>query len=284
MAIIPKTKYPGQIDTTDVNYPQGKARNIVTAGDGTGTPWEKDLANDILGFQQALLNAAAITPSGTPDSATVSQYLQALTYIIKHTTFDAGARVQGSPLSLAQFPTLDAATVRRVQPLIPTGSLDGYRAQTNGATADANWYFNYNSFGWTQHKADPAGSFIVFPISNLVDQSTLQDVRVLLRGAAYTALPASGSMPTVTLYRTSDESTVPVQIGAVGLDTAGTLAIFKGAHEIIVPTSSLAIDSTATPRNFWVSIQGVGSAAFQVDALDVVRVTATFSVTKLTPG
>lgn len=67
--------YPGQIDTTDpAGYPQGKAKNIVSAGDGTGTPWEKQIANDNLGFLQNLLDRASLSPSGTPDKVGASQY------------------------------------------------------------------------------------------------------------------------------------------------------------------------------------------------------------------
>lgn len=82
MAINPESQYPGKIDPATAAYPYGKARNITVPGDGTGTPWEAALVNDIFGFQQALLNLASITPNGTPDSATASQYLDAVLSII----------------------------------------------------------------------------------------------------------------------------------------------------------------------------------------------------------
>lgn len=82
MALVPKDKYPSQIDTSDPAYPHGKARNVGSPGDGTGTPWEEDLVNDVFGFQQALLDAASITPSGTPDKVGACQYLDALNVII----------------------------------------------------------------------------------------------------------------------------------------------------------------------------------------------------------
>lgn len=82
MAIVPKTKYPSQTLVTDAAYPHGKARNVVTPGDGTGTPWEADLVNDIFGFQQALLAAAAITPSNLPDKVGTSQYVDAIKALI----------------------------------------------------------------------------------------------------------------------------------------------------------------------------------------------------------
>jgi hypothetical protein len=83
LALKPSDRYPGQIDTSDlVNYPQGKARNRVIVGDGTGTPFERDLVNDIFGFQQALLRYAGITPSEVADTAILSQYLQAIDAMI----------------------------------------------------------------------------------------------------------------------------------------------------------------------------------------------------------
>lgn len=78
MAINPESRYPGNISPSDAEYPYGKARNIAQPGDGTGTPWEAAIVNDIFGFQQALLSEAGITPSGDPDTATNSQYLNAL--------------------------------------------------------------------------------------------------------------------------------------------------------------------------------------------------------------
>lgn len=77
MAIRPITEYPGKI-STDPNYPDGKARNVTSPGDNTGTPWDSKLVNDIFGFQQKLTTLAGIAPSGTPDNAINSQYFDAL--------------------------------------------------------------------------------------------------------------------------------------------------------------------------------------------------------------
>jgi len=85
MAIDPSAKYPGQIVTADANYPYGKARNVVSEGDGTGTPFEEDLVNDVFGFQQALLQEVSVAPSGTPDHANTSQYRDALKTLTRRT-------------------------------------------------------------------------------------------------------------------------------------------------------------------------------------------------------
>lgn len=78
MAISISEQYPSKTAGNTTNYPFGEARNVTTPGDGTGTPWERAIVNDDQGFKQALLAAAGLTPSGTPDTAIASQYLEAL--------------------------------------------------------------------------------------------------------------------------------------------------------------------------------------------------------------
>lgn len=78
MALDLTVTYNGQVDDSDPDYPQGKARNVVVEGDGTGTPYEEQIVNDQLGFHQALLQTAGIEPSGSADTANDSQYLQAV--------------------------------------------------------------------------------------------------------------------------------------------------------------------------------------------------------------
>lgn len=77
MAIDLTVQYPGNVDPASPDYPYGQARNITVPGDGTGTPWEAALANDLLGHQQATLTAGGEVPSGTSEKATNSQYLKA---------------------------------------------------------------------------------------------------------------------------------------------------------------------------------------------------------------
>ena len=82
MAINPESQYPGKITPSTPSYPYGSARNVTVPGDGTGTPWEAALVNDLFGFQQAILARAGVVPNGTPDNATASQYLDALLNVV----------------------------------------------------------------------------------------------------------------------------------------------------------------------------------------------------------
>ena len=92
MAIDLTVQYPGKVDAASPQYPFGAPRNIITPGDGTGTPWEAAIVKDTEAFKQALLTAGVIVPSGTPDSVTASQIMQGLVEQCagRATRFDSG--------------------------------------------------------------------------------------------------------------------------------------------------------------------------------------------------
>ena len=100
MAINPEAQYPGKITPSSADYPFGEARNITTPGDGTGTPWEAALVNDLFGFQQAILSEAGATPSGDPETASASQYLAGLKAILRDKITPATSVAQVEALSL----------------------------------------------------------------------------------------------------------------------------------------------------------------------------------------
>ena len=78
MAINPSNRYPNNVDPASTEYPYGKARDVTVPGDGTGTPWESALVNDLFGFQQALLDDSGDVPTGTPERVGASQYLNSI--------------------------------------------------------------------------------------------------------------------------------------------------------------------------------------------------------------
>ena len=59
-------------------YPLGSIKNDSVPGADDGTPLEKDWGNNVEGFHQALMTEAALTASGSPDTAQVSQLLEAV--------------------------------------------------------------------------------------------------------------------------------------------------------------------------------------------------------------
>lgn len=100
MAINPVTKYAGQIDPSSTEYPFGQAKNVTAVGARDGTPIDADMMNDIWGFLQGMLSDAGITPDGNPDTATDSQYVEAVLYRVLSAagysfagTFSSGANL-----------------------------------------------------------------------------------------------------------------------------------------------------------------------------------------------
>lgn len=82
MAISISEQYPGKTAGNTTKYPYGEPRNVDAPGDGKGTPWEAAIVKDDQGFKQAILKAAKVVPSGQPDTADESQYLDALKKIM----------------------------------------------------------------------------------------------------------------------------------------------------------------------------------------------------------
>lgn len=94
MAINLTLKYPGRITAPTLAYPYGSSKNETTPGAGDGTPYEIARADDIFGFQQALLRSASITPSNNSETALLSEYLQAIVELASGRAFtydDSGA-------------------------------------------------------------------------------------------------------------------------------------------------------------------------------------------------
>lgn len=79
-----KVTRPTQI-SVDVNFPvSGKAKNISSAGDNTGTPWIEDIINDrSFGWQERILSIAGIVPNGLEENASQSQISEAIEILIK---------------------------------------------------------------------------------------------------------------------------------------------------------------------------------------------------------
>lgn len=82
MALILSNRYPGQADPPSPEYPQGAFKNKSAPGALDGTPFEKDVFNDIIGLLQSLISAASFTPNDQVDRVGASQYFDALLKLI----------------------------------------------------------------------------------------------------------------------------------------------------------------------------------------------------------
>ena len=75
--------------TTD--YPLGSIKNNSVPGADDGTPLEKDWGNNVEGFHQALMAEAALTASGSPDTAVASQLLEAVKIVAAKMVYPVGS-------------------------------------------------------------------------------------------------------------------------------------------------------------------------------------------------
>ena len=66
------------VNPPGADYPNGSIKNSTTPTALDGTPVDEVWGNDREGMFQALLASSGITPSGVPDTAVASQYLQSL--------------------------------------------------------------------------------------------------------------------------------------------------------------------------------------------------------------
>lgn len=70
-------KYAPRANVANVNYPHGHGKNESVSGANDGTPLTMEWYDDILGFSEALLADAGVTPSGLTDTALVSDRMTA---------------------------------------------------------------------------------------------------------------------------------------------------------------------------------------------------------------
>lgn len=211
MALRPIYSYPSQVDS-DAAYPLGKARNETILGDKTGTPLERGWINDQWGFQQALLAEGSITASGYPDTASSSQYLDALKAVI-----DARADDRINAICITNYPI----------PLV---------LQYNAGSPQAWGY------------ADPTtGSAAVIVQTNVATRTGIIQIPNFFAGAAVFANSlhvylkgASGhgglptTMPRVRLFETSNPTAgepTPTVI-ADAYDSAGSVGAYEAYHDI----------------------------------------------------
>ena len=191
MALDLVTKYAGNINPGDANYPYGSARNIATPGDGTGTPLDESWMNDLFGLLQILLTKASIVPSGSPDTILASQYFDALLTITNrinnagtslnsltganeelvknHIDIDSGgnavswtspivgATLESLQILFAQVRNTTGAAIKLVGPIDGCSINNGYfknivTAAINIGTSDFSIQDDWNSFNITANK------------------------------------------------------------------------------------------------------------------------------------
>lgn len=221
MAINPETQYPGKIAPSDANYPYGSARNITVPGDGTGTPWEAALVNDLFGWQQALLSEAAIVPTGTPEKVGASQYLAALKKILA-----ANKTVYTSDMSTAADESVGGS-------LVKADLIDGQRVAVSAFYP-----------GWVATAAGPVGGGVFVYVA---DKPTADHDGVNVKSLT---VPGAGSISALEDYLDGVGETAPAGTGClVRLNANTTSPEAWGADTIggdaTLPWSRLGADTVA---------------------------------------
>lgn len=78
MAIKRNERYPGRFSNPTTSRPQGAFKNRTSPTSQDGSYLEADWANDWDGFFARTLNVGGVTPNGTVDTGSSSQYFDAL--------------------------------------------------------------------------------------------------------------------------------------------------------------------------------------------------------------
>lgn len=235
MALNPTLTYPSQT-AVHASYPYGKARNETTLGDGTGTPFEEQLVNDIWGFQQALLAEGSVVPDNSPDTGTASQYLTALKAVIDGRADD---RINAICITNRAHPI-----VIGYNPGSPTGWT--YADPTSGSTSVIEQQSLVNTTCVVQlsnHFADAA----IFA----------NGLRVWIKPAGgHGGLPAT--MPRVRLYKTSvpSGSEPTATLLADKTDDSGSVSAYEDYHDI-QPT--FALTNLLPLESYFVKLTGEAS-------------------------
>ena len=78
MSLILSERYPGRANEPTAGRPRGSVKNRTAPNSADGTYLEEDMANDERAFQDAILEAAGVTPNGKVDTGEDSQVYKAL--------------------------------------------------------------------------------------------------------------------------------------------------------------------------------------------------------------
>lgn len=245
MALNPFAHYPGQLSNADpTGYPYGSAQNVVVEGDGSGTPYEKDIVNDNLGFQQALLKEASITPSGTPDKVGASQYLDAVKAIAAEIARDTIApaalqdwRAQGLPSGPDYRFLLTSTVPDRPDAIVALGITSGdarfVRSLGSGQfeALEQNWG---SAVGPFFAASGALGTFFFNNSNELVRHTDLQTQNVHSGATNVEAFFYAAGSPTPYMYFTSDAQIYK----SASFDTGYSAAARPGSMTVFASSTS----------------------------------------------
>lgn len=145
-------------NTNGMSFPNTAAVNVSTPGAGDGTEFISAFVDDAWGARQALMNTAGIAPNGSTESASASQYVQALTDLFGMPGTVVGYYGQGAP-SLWNYPLLllEGQGVNRNT----YDALDAVCWVGSGDNGTAEYFYRADDAGGTIRNS--SGLYIILP-------------------------------------------------------------------------------------------------------------------------
>jgi len=141
-------------------FPNAASNNITVSGDGTGTPFEKNWLNNIWGGFQKVLDLAGLTPDGSIETGSGSQFVDALKLSFGYPGEIVPLHVFVDPATLSPAPRL---ILLEGQGVLRTNytALDAavYVGDSNNATYPA-YYHADDSAGTSRNTA---GIYLILP-------------------------------------------------------------------------------------------------------------------------
>jgi hypothetical protein len=254
MALVLADRYPDNTNAASADYPQGSAKNDATPGDHTGTPYEKDILNDIQGFLQALLLKSGITPSGAVETALASDYWTAVGIMHKpslHSTY------MGTDNTHAGSATGEGNVFVGHSPAryLTTGSINtaiGYQAMSTMTTGSGNVAIGESALTGT---STGSGNIAIGPAAAFAAPSNMSNTLVIgANGMANATL--TGNLSTKALT-TGGALTVTGALNATG-------AIYGATSSRIIPEylASKEISATGNSQGMYNSATSTWTQAF----------------------
>lgn len=261
MAINPYSLFPTKTSAPSGDYPYGSARNVTVSGDGTGTPWDFRVLNDVWGFLQYLLNAAGITPSGVADNVNTSDYATALfqSAIIPSNGIEGleldKLRYSGGVGTYINYNAYRLQITPDEIRMYSRGSAGGDNSYLelgngNAATPALKYYSGVN--GQIVYM-DSSGNVVEAPAGTTYQLQTL----ISGRGISYTAVPGQSQpgSPELSLRRTRfDVSgltwTVDAGTSSIYYISSGTVVLTGLASTSEIVDAQLTWDDSVTGRRY----------------------------------
>jgi hypothetical protein len=297
MAINPSTNgnMSGRITAPDADYTYGSSKDETGAGAGDGTPYFKGRANDLFGWQQALLRLASIVPTGDAETQLASQYVQSMIEL------SAGRAISYDESGVADVYVLDIRAGQQTPPKYFDGMRISFRpgnANTGPSTVDvaANGVKNFK----TSSGADPAagdlsaGGLVTAVFDSVNDWFELSTV--LSVPDASTTVKGIVELATNTETQTGTDAVravTPAGLASVtALESRAGLAEIATQAETDAGTDNsrivtpLKLNKAVSSCKAWVTFNGTGVVAI-LDSFNVSSITdrgtGRYSVNFLTP-